>query len=133
MNYDLELKCSVLSKRLDQIEKEIKSLQSLLQNEETAKCQHVAICSNCKKEKCKCKGEWGSGFAKCKKCKDDLGWYCKSSPDHRCYYFTEVEDETGRLYVELLDGSRSYMKKDHEQEYETDDCCLFCTLPDERK
>ena len=31
------------------------------------------------------------------------------------------------------DGTRVYMGKDHEKEYETDDTCLFCGLPDERK
>jgi len=57
------------------------------------------------------------------------GWYCPDSPDHNCHYFT---DDNGT--VELVTGE--FVKPadpDWDKEYETDDECLFCGSPEERK
>ena len=96
-------------------------------------CKHEVICDDCKKQICTCKSEWGSGGAECGICGVYvMGWYCAKSPDHLCYYNTE-EDSNGNRYVELRDGNRVYMEKGYSNEDETDDDCLFCHHPDERK
>jgi hypothetical protein len=72
----------------------------------------------------------------CTECKSYVGdgWWCPSSPDNHCYYFTDFGSR-GTIVV-LADGTnfdyRGY-DEDHDPEYETDDCCLFCGQPDERK
>lgn len=69
----------------------------------------------------------------CQQCKSYVGegWWCPDSPDHHCYYFTEEGFES--RYVVLKDGTEYHFHKGHDAEYETDDCCLFCCQPDERK
>ena len=71
--------------------------------------------------------EWGTGSAKCVICGSDFGWYCSKSPDHICYYFT---NDRGK--VQLKNGTEVDVEE-HDKEYESDDDCLFCHLPDERK
>ena len=58
------------------------------------------------------------------------GWFCPDSPDHACHYFTEG----GK--VELNTGEWAVPNPEHWEdgkEYETDDRCLFCGDPEERK
>jgi hypothetical protein len=64
-----------------------------------------------------------------------FGWYCKDSPDNECHYFSE-ELEESKFTIELRDGSRFQLANDYSkksQEYESDDDCLFCGNPEERK
>lgn len=78
----------------------------------------------------------GSQSAYCKICGIDFGWYCPESPDHACHYFsTEREGVRG---VELIDSTfctdvPELNDPDHDPDYETDDSCLFCYDPEERK
>jgi hypothetical protein len=76
------------------------------------------------------------GSARCAHC-NAFGfedWYCPKSPDHVCHYFSESDGS--RRYVEDINGEKIYLSKKHTDEdaqYETDDVCLFCGNPLERK
>lgn len=71
--------------------------------------------------------KWMSVDALCVVCGKSFGWRCKVSPDGVCHYFSE----DGK--VELIDGTFVDIPIDHDPEYETDDGCIFCGHPDERK
>ena len=68
--------------------------------------------------------DWGSAQCKCGKYH---GWYCPKSPDHRCYYFTQA----GKVLMK--DGTLEDPPPEHDTDYESDDWCVFCGSPDERK
>ena len=74
--------------------------------------------------------------AVCEICGSLFGWYCPKSPDHACHYFSEEEDD-GRHYVRLIDGTKCYLPdsytKQKKHEDESDDWCIFCGQPEERK
>ena len=87
------------------------------------------------------KGDGGS--AVCAVCGAGFGWWCPDSPDHACHYFTigspertefddddEVPERLG--LVRLLTGAL-VVPPEHDADYETDDGCLWCGQPDERK
>ena len=71
----------------------------------------------------------------CRTCKSHVGegWWCPDSPDNHCYYFTEKWPGNAGRFVDLKNGDRRFFHKDHDHENETDDCCLFCGAPEERK
>jgi hypothetical protein len=71
--------------------------------------------------------KWMSISAECTVCGQDFGWRCKESPDSVCHY----ESSNGK--VALIDGSMVSIPFDHDPNYETDDSCIFCGHPDERK
>ncbi len=71
--------------------------------------------------------KWMSEGAHCLICNEGFGWRCKESPDGVCHYFTE----DGK--VELITGELVSPPPEHDVEYESDDDCLWCGLPDERK
>lgn len=71
------------------------------------------------------KQKWSS--ATCDICDKYFGWYCPDSPDHACHYYSNE----GK--VELLDGTLMNVPEDHDPSYETDDDCMFCHQPEERK
>jgi hypothetical protein len=58
----------------------------------------------------------------------ELGWDCPASPDKKCHYYTTKEKK-----VVLNDGRVVDPPKGHDFEYETDDSCIFCGEPEERK
>jgi hypothetical protein len=73
---------------------------------------------------------WGKddhGSATCRICESHLGWYCPESPDRGCHYTSE------KGKVELSDGTLVDVPAGHDDSYETDDSCIFCGQPDERK
>ncbi len=65
--------------------------------------------------------------AQCRHCNEDFGWYCEESPDHTCHYYSSNRE------VELTDGSFMPVPQEHNEKYETDDSCIFCGSPEERK
>lgn len=65
--------------------------------------------------------------ARCTHCNEDFGWFCPDSPDNRCHYFT---DDAGQ--VTLVNGQKEWPAP-HDRRYETEDRCLFCGNPQERK
>lgn len=74
------------------------------------------------------------GDTYCTLCHYHFGHYCPESPDHTCHYFTE----DGK--IKLVTGVEVDVPKDHLDEdgkydpnWETDDSCLFCGSPEERK
>jgi len=77
--------------------------------------------------------DWGSAF--CETCGEDYNWYCPDSPDHTCHYFsTPGEGQfSGTRYVTLIDGTAHTLPQEHDPMYETDDQCIFCGDPEERK
>jgi hypothetical protein len=68
--------------------------------------------------------------AECDICGRNFGWYCAESPDHACHYYTYDRKGT---QVQLYDRTLHSLKEPSDPEYESDDCCLFCNQPDERK
>ena len=58
------------------------------------------------------------------------GWYCPDSPDHQCYYYTEA-DENGDRYITTINDEKVIVVSN--PDWETDDCCIFCGDPEERK
>ena len=71
--------------------------------------------------------KWMSVSSVCLGCGQHFGWRCKKSPDGVCHYFSE----DGK--IELIDGTNVPVSEGHDDQYETDDTCLFCGMPDERK
>lgn len=92
----------------------------------------------------------------CAICGSEFGWWCPASPDHICHYFTIgssrgtpnmsgcFEDDTPGICGKVMLLSREfvtppgYMDNDQVplarmQQFETDDRCLFCGSPRERK
>lgn len=72
--------------------------------------------------------KWMSEGAYCTVCKKDFGWRCKVSPDGVCHYHTTVYSK-----VILIDGRVVDPPADHDAKYETEDSCIFCGMPEERK
>ena len=72
--------------------------------------------------------------AKCAKCGKWFGWWCQTSPDNDCHYYT-TEGVGGEYVVKLANGKThimpNYTSKD--EEHENEDECLFCGGPEERK
>lgn len=66
----------------------------------------------------------------CKDCGGDFGWYCPNSPDHKCYYYSEEID--GKRGVTLMNGTFFVLTSGSKQD-ESDDWCIFCNGPEERK
>lgn len=66
-------------------------------------------------------------YAICAGCGVDFGWYCPSSSDHVCHYYSS----DGK--VELITGEMVPLPPDYDSTYETMDCCIFCGKPEERK
>ena len=73
------------------------------------------------------KDKWMSEGAQCLICEGGFGWRCKKSPDSVCHY----SSQDGK--VELLDGTKVDVPEGHDPKYESDDGCIFCGMPDERK
>ncbi len=72
----------------------------------------------------------------CGDCNQYFGWWCPDSPDNTCYYHTYEVDAyllTSRM-VTLIDGTE-HILRDYEGDpkYESDDDCVFCHDPEERK
>jgi hypothetical protein len=73
--------------------------------------------------------EWMSEGADCLVCGEDfsMAWRCKCSPDSVCHYYSK----DGK--VKMIDGTLVDIPKGHNPEWETDDACIFCGMPEERK
>lgn len=68
----------------------------------------------------------------CIDCEKDFGWWCPDSPDHMCYYFNDGQID-GRYYVTLLNGEKYLLPENYDGDNESDDWCIFCGQPKERK
>jgi hypothetical protein len=80
------------------------------------------------------KTEYGGSV--CKDCGTHQGWYCPKSPDNRCYYFSHLGKIIGRKsrrYVRLNNGTIYYLPEKYDGRNESDDWCIFCGAPEERK
>lgn len=58
--------------------------------------------------------------------------YCPDSPDHVCHYFTEKNSVVAGK-VALIPAGFALPTQEIDPERETEDSCLFCGNPDERK
>ncbi len=77
---------------------------------------------------------WKYDYASCDVCKQSFGYRCpgKDSPDEVCHYFTE--DQDGKNMVLLSNGEYvEYTDPEHSPDHESDDYCLYCGSPQERK
>jgi len=99
---------------------EIKSLKAQIRQLEqqlaVAKrgCQHMDI------------QQVGEGV-KCNECGEYFGWYCPQSPDFTCHYYSR----DGK--IKLINGNTVNTPSGHMPHYETDDDCIYCHSPEERK
>ena len=66
--------------------------------------------------------------AHCTHCTKHFGWYCPQSPDHACHYFSDGDGQ-----VRLINGEDHAVPAGHEIARESEDCCIFCGDPEERK
>ena len=78
------------------------------------------------------KDKWMSESAFCDTCGVHFGWRCKKSPDSVCHYHTEGGA------VDLIEGTPDFFKYRKtgnwtSEDNESDDCCVYCGHPDERK
>jgi len=75
---------------------------------------------------------WSYDSATCEICRRYFGYRCPDSPDSVCHYFTT--EIAGKLFVELYTGEKiPYLAENHNPTRETEDSCLFCHVPQERK
>lgn len=81
------------------------------------------------------KGEWEDwGSIRCTICKSHLGWWCPKSPDHHCHYFTSGMVNGEKFFVFLSNGfTYTFPQHPNVGESESEDQCLFCGHPEERK
>ena len=87
--------------------------------EEQNKCEHKEV---------KKSGE----SSRCVKCNEYMdGWFCPSSPDHTCHYYSS--GEKGNCYVVIRGGEKHRLKKSYDNSNEEEDWCIFCGHPEERK
>jgi hypothetical protein len=114
--------------KLKQIKSAIRALEKQY-HDKLKQCPHVIqYCYEIEK--------WSSGttFKEgstwCEVCDKDFGHYCDVSPDHACHYFTE--DGMIKLNNGQIIDSKT-LDPDHDPDWETDDTCLFCSNPQERK
>ena len=72
--------------------------------------------------------------AYCEVCNKTFGWKCPESPDHVCYYYTDGLKNCVSV-VELIDKTIHPLENHtfNDVQGETEDCCLFCGQPQERK
>jgi hypothetical protein len=69
-----------------------------------------------------------SDSATCETCDKDLGWKCEHAPDGVCHYFSEDDGQ-----VNLTNGQSVPVPDGHDAQFETEDSCIFCQNPEERK
>lgn len=55
-------------------------------------------------------------------------WDCEVSPDGKCHYYT---NDSGK--IELYTGAEVDPPEGHDPKNESDDWCIFCGNPEERK
>lgn len=112
---ELAYQLLALHEKMEAIEDEIGEL--------TATCTHEFRELTWKESKDK----WMSVGAKCLICNQHFGWRCTKSPDHVCHYYTEEGT------IMLIDETVVNAPTDHDAESETDDSCIYCGMPEERK
>lgn len=63
----------------------------------------------------------------CAICGIGLGWRCENSPDGVCHYHSNNHKVT------LVNGNIAILPDDYDDNFESDDWCVFCGEPYERK
>lgn len=67
-------------------------------------------------------------YVKCAICDEFLShWHCDKSPDGCCHYYSDDGE------VALVDGTKHQLPEDHDIKFESDEFCIFCGEPEERK
>lgn len=110
----IEVDTKLYQKRLYVIKEQpnvLKKLHKLLEEN----CPHIII-----------EGKYNN--AHCTVCGHSFGHHCQASPDHACHYYTEND---GMIY--LITGKSVKPPEDHNKNYESDDHCIYCHHPEERK
>lgn len=87
------------------------------------------IAPSCTHEKTKRSGD----SVICANCNKDFGWFCETSPDETCHYYSEESLDSESRFITLKSGMKHLFHPDHNHKNETDDSCLFCGSPEERK
>ena len=121
-NIAQRVELTMLRKKMVEIQQKIAKIET--------NCKHVIVEVGAEP-----KYGW-NGSAVCEDCNTSFGWWCPTSPDHTCYYYTH--EAAGYLltsrFIVLRDGT-DFILRDYkgDPEYENDDDCVFCHEPDERK
>jgi hypothetical protein len=63
----------------------------------------------------------------CKGCNKDFGWPCSKSPDKVCHYFSY------QGHITLINGKKHQLPSSYDDNHESEDWCIFCGAPEERK
>lgn len=73
----------------------------------------------------------------CPECRGYVGgWWCPKSPDNSCYYHSEPIVKNGSESVNVVvleNGEHVELPRTHNPDNESEDWCIFCGAPDERK
>ena len=91
-----------------------------------AKCEHSRVIKS------------PTDSAKCAICDKRFGWFCESSPDNVCHYFSDNGE------IDLINGETVSLPESHDEganpgwmggldDGESYDWCIFCGDPEERK
>ena len=115
----------IFNDKLEEIENEISAAQQ-------KKTSLIHSCNHCfpeidRKRDSDFRTEQLSYNAYCLICNSRFGHLCLESPDKVCHYYSK----NGQ--VELVDKTFAQVPPGHDAKFETDDCCIFCGWPEERK
>lgn len=98
-------------------------------------CPHYIVCTACGEqssdEHC-ARSRWGHSGSYCTVCKQHFSWYCPASPDHACHYYSGPAAGGGRQ-VALFNEVMYELPAEYDGRWETEDDCIFCHQPEERK
>lgn len=82
---------------------------------------------------------WDYDEAHCIICRSYFGWRCPDSPDGACHYYTNCDADSSKVggpYYVVLINREEYIIENYEYSdavNESDDWCIFCGAPQERK
>lgn len=71
--------------------------------------------------------------AKCAICDRHFGWWCPDSPDSVCHYYPDFGVAMKEPKIILVDKTIISVPADKADDNYSDDWCIFCGSPEERK
>jgi hypothetical protein len=98
----------------------------------------LKINGKCYHEIVEAPGDYGGSICKVCGYRRFEEWYCPDSPDHICHYRSEFDLGKRLRYVISVNREKIYLTKKYTKDFgqdmrESDDWCIFCGNPEERK